>query len=204
MSKLNLNLLALAVSLAFSTGASAENMSTIDYKAGKDKIAAEYKLAKAGCASLSGNPNDICIVEAKGKEKVATAELDANYKHTRRSQYQARVAKADADYAVAKERCDDVAGNAKDVCVKEAKAVETAAKANATTQLRTAVANATAQDTSVNAHIKANNQAAEARKDATVEKLDAEYKVAKEKCDTYAGSAKDQCLGEAKTRFGKS
>ena len=41
------------------------------------------------------------------------------------------IAKAEAEYAVAKERCDDQAGNAKDVCVKEAKSAQTAAKANA-------------------------------------------------------------------------
>ena len=33
-------------------------------------------------------------------------------------------AKADATYNVAKEKCDDKAGNAKDVCVQEAKAIE--------------------------------------------------------------------------------
>ena len=32
------------------------------------------------------------------------------------------MAKADATYEVAKERCDDLSGNAKDVCKKDAKA----------------------------------------------------------------------------------
>ena len=41
------------------------------------------------------------------------------------------IAKAEADYRVAKEKCDDSAGNAKDVCLKEAKAAEAAAKAEA-------------------------------------------------------------------------
>jgi hypothetical protein len=41
------------------------------------------------------------------------------------------VAKAEADYRVAKERCDDQAGNVKDVCLEEAKAAEAAAKADA-------------------------------------------------------------------------
>jgi hypothetical protein len=40
------------------------------------------------------------------------------------------VTQAKADYLVAKERCDDLAGNAKDVCVKEAKAAEKKALAN--------------------------------------------------------------------------
>jgi len=200
---LNINVIALAVSLAFSAGAMAQSMSKNDYKAGKDKITAEYKLAKAGCASLSGNPKDICVAEAKGKESVGMAELETIYKPTPKNHYQARVAKAEADYAVAKERCDDMAGNAKDVCVKEAKAAETTAKADAKVQMKTMGANATANEKTEQAHSKANEQATDARKDATADKLDADYKVAKEKCDDLAGNAKDVCMKEAKARFGK-
>ena len=39
--------------------------------------------------------------------------------------------KAASEYDVAKERCDDLAGNAKDVCQKDAKASLEKAKANA-------------------------------------------------------------------------
>jgi hypothetical protein len=199
----NLNVIALAVSLALSTGAMAQSLSKNDYQAGKDKIAAEYKLAKTNCGTLSGNPKDICVAEAKGTEKVALADLEASYKPTRENRYEARVAKAEADYAVAKERCDDKAGNAKDVCMKEAKAAETTAKADAKAQLKTSDANATADDKAAAAHSKANEQAAEASKDASTAKIDAEYTVAKEKCDTLAGNAKDVCVNEARVRFGK-
>jgi hypothetical protein len=41
------------------------------------------------------------------------------------------MAKAEADYDVAKEKCDDQSGNAKDVCKKDAKAAFTSAKADA-------------------------------------------------------------------------
>jgi hypothetical protein len=41
------------------------------------------------------------------------------------------VAKAEAEYEVAKERCDDKSGNDKDICQKEAKATEAKAKAAA-------------------------------------------------------------------------
>jgi len=187
-----LNAIALAVSLTFSAGAMAQSLSKSDYEAGKDKIAAEYKLTKSGCASLSGNPSDICMAGARGNEKVAMAELEAGYKSTPETRYQARVARAEADYGVSKERCDDRAGNAKDVCVKEAKSAETAAKADAKAQMKTADANATA-----------NEKSAYARKDATTAKLDAQYKVAKEKCDSYAGNAKDVCVNEAKVQFGQ-
>jgi hypothetical protein len=203
MNTFNLNVIALAVGLAFSAGAMAQSLSKDDYKAGKDKIAAEYKLAKANCASLSGNPKDICVAEAKGKERVGLAELEAGYKPTSKNHYQARVARAEADYAVAKERCDDMAGNVKDVCMKEAKAAEAAAKADAKAQMKTMDATATASEKTDQAQSKANEQAADARKDATAAKLDADYKVAREKCDDMAGNAKDVCVKEAKARYGK-
>ena len=41
------------------------------------------------------------------------------------------MAKADADFALAVERCDNKSGNPKDVCRQEAKAVHTQAVANA-------------------------------------------------------------------------
>ena len=41
------------------------------------------------------------------------------------------IKKADAEYDVAKEKCDDLAGNAKDVCVKDAKAAREKAKTSA-------------------------------------------------------------------------
>lgn len=192
MNTLNIHAIALAVSLAFSAGAMAQNVSKDDYLSVKDKIAADYKLAKASCDSLSGNPNDICMAGAKGNEKVALAELEAGYKPTPENRYQARVVKADAEYELAKERCDDRAGNTKDVCMKEAMSAETAAKADAKAQMKTADANATA-----------NEKSADARKDATEDKLGAQYKVAKEKCDTYAGNAKDICVNEAKVKFGQ-
>lgn len=203
MNNLNIKTIVLAVSLAFSFGAMAEGMAKSDYTASKDKIAAEYKSAKAGCASFSGNASDICVAEAKGKEKVAKAELEASYKPSVKARYEARIAKAEADYAVANERCDDLAGNAKDVCVKEAKSAEVAAKADAKAKMKSTDANATANETSAEAQNKANKQTTDARKDATTDKLDAEYKVAKEKCDAYSGGAKDQCLTQAKTRFNK-
>ena len=201
---MHINLIAISVSLAFSAGAMAQGMSQRDYQATKGRIAAEYKSGKAACASLSGNKNDICLAEATGTEKVALADLEAGYRPTAQTRYQASVAKAEADLAVAKERCDDMAGNAKDVCVKEAKAAATAGKADAKARMKTSEANTTASEKTADARSDANEQAAVARKEASAQKLDAEYSVAKEKCDEYAGGAKDYCLQRAKARFGTS
>jgi len=204
VNKLNMKAIALAVGLAFSAGGMAQTMSKDDYKLSKDRIAVEYKTAKMGCASLSGNSNDICLAEADGRQNVARAELEAGYKPTSKTRHAVRIAKADANYAVAKQRCDDMAGNSKDVCVKQAMSADTAAKADALAQMQTADANATANEKSAAAFSKADNQAADARKDAAAVTLDAQYEVAKEKCDVYAGGAKDHCLERAKALFGKS
>jgi osmotically-inducible protein OsmY len=118
---------AAAVAFAFSAGAQAA-LTKDEYKAGKDRIAAEYKAASANCASLAANAKDICIAEAKGRQKVTRAELDAANRPGRNASYNVNVAKAEAAYAVAKERCDDKSGKEKSACVKDAKAEQTRAK----------------------------------------------------------------------------
>lgn len=196
--------IAVATSLAFSAGAMAQTMSKDQHKAAEKNIMAEYKVAKTSCDSFAGNTKDICVAEAKGKEKIAKAELEAQYNPSEKNRYKARVAKAEAEYAVAMEKCDDQNGNAKDVCVKQAKAAKVAAKADAKAQKKTAAANETADEKSAKAQRKANDENADTNKDAASDKRDANYTVAKEKCDAFAGDEKANCIKQAKARFGKS
>lgn len=177
--------LAAALCLCFAGSAfAADNaaMSKDAHKAAKDKIEAQYKADKAACDGMNGNAKDLCKADAKGKEKIAKAELEAQYQPSPKADEKVKLAKADAAYDVAKEKCDDMKGNAKDVCKKEAKAAHTKAKADA----------------------KANAKVSEVRKDAAADARDANYAVAKEKCDALAGDAKTRCIDEAKARFGKS
>jgi hypothetical protein len=189
----NINTLALAVGLAISAGAMAQSSSVDEYKAGMEQSGAQYKVDKAACDSFSGNARDICVAEAKGRDKVAKADLYASYKPSINNRYKARVAAAEAGYAVARERCDDKGDTAKDVCVEEAKAARTTAKADAKAQMKVSDANAEAR-----------GKATEAREDAAATANDAHYGVAKEKCDAYASEAKDHCLAQAKKNFGKT
>lgn len=173
--------LCIAILLALPV-ARAASMAEADFKAAKIRISSEYKAQKTACGSLAGNANDICEQEAKGNEKVALAELEYNYTGKPADHNKLVTARAEAAYEVAKEKCDDMAGNAKDVCVKEAKAVEAKALADA----------------------KLDKKVGEARSDASQAKTDADYKVAAEKCDALAGDAKAGCLTAAKARFGKT
>jgi hypothetical protein len=162
--------------------AQAATMSKDELKAAKTAISATNKADKAACASQSGNVKDICLEEAKAKDKISLAELEFNYTGKPADQTKLQETLAKSAYAVAKEKCDDLSGNPKDVCVKEAKAVEVKALAE----------------------VKASKQVGEARKDASLDKRDANYKVATEKCDALASDAKADCLAMAKTQLGKN
>ncbi len=80
---------------------------------------------------MKDNAKDVCKKEAKGKEKVAKAELEQQYKpsasHARNG---GRRKRSKAAYEVAKEKCDDQTGDAKSACVKQAKADEAKGKAD--------------------------------------------------------------------------
>jgi hypothetical protein len=167
--------------LSFSV-AHAANLTQAQYKADKTRISAEYKADKNACDAFKDNAKDICIEEAKAKEKIALAEREFAYTGKAADQTKLLNAKAKSAYAVAKEKCDDQTGNAKDVCVKEAKAVEVKALADA----------------------KLGKDIGEARKEATEDKSDANYKVAIEKCDALSGDPKTNCVSAAKAKFGKS
>jgi hypothetical protein len=174
--------IAMAALMAASGAFAATTMNKADYAAAKDKISAEYKADKAACDTYNGNAKDVCVAQAKGKEKVARAELEYNNSGKPADANKLAVAKADAAYEVAKESCDDKGGNAKDVCVTEAKSTHQKALADA----------------------KMHEKVGEARKDAADDKRDADYKLAIEKCDSLSGDAKASCVQAAKARFHKS
>jgi hypothetical protein len=102
-----------------------------DYRATHEAIETEYKADKVKCKSLSGNAKDVCNKEAKAKERVALAELEAKRKGTPHALYEVQVTKAKEMYEVAKEKCDDLKGAEKSACKKQAKADEQKALAEA-------------------------------------------------------------------------
>lgn len=152
------------------------------YNKAKDTAAADYKAARAKCDPLSGNAKDVCVAEAKAARTHTVAEAEAQYKNTPRAQANARKDIAEADYAIAKAKCDSAAGNEKDVCIKQAKAAKVAAVADA----------------------KADKKTMEARTEAKDDKSDANYKVEMERCDSLAGPSKEACVASVKSKFNKS
>lgn len=199
-----LNSIALAVGLTFGASAfAADTMSKAEFKDAKAKIEATYKAALLPCDAMAGNPKKICAVEAKGNKMMAMANLEAANEPTSKHQRNASDAKADATYDLAHQKCQEQTGNAKDVCIKEAKAALIAGKADAKAAMKTADANKDASQTMTKAANKANEKIGDARSDAASDKKDAQYKVEVEKCDALAGAAKDTCQTQVKTRFSK-
>ena len=189
MNKPSLNLVASALLLACAGTAFGAPMTKSDYKAEQERIGVKYNSDKQACDQQAGNARDICMVQADGQEKISRSELEWNYEPTDKHANDLRVAKADSAYAVSKERCDDFAGNAKDVCRKEAENAHVSALADAKVAVKIAEARATAH---------AKNS--EARADADSDKRDAAYALARQKCEALAGDSKVTCLADAKAR----
>ena len=163
------------------SAAAADKGDKAAYEQAKAGAKAAYDGDKKACDSLGGNAKDICVAEAKAKRTRVEENAEVGYQNTPKAREHAAHEIAEADYQLAKERCDDKAGNEKDICVKEAKAAMTKVQADA----------------------KAAQKGTEARMDASKDKLDANYKVAVEECDRLAGDSKSACLASAKTRYGK-
>lgn len=92
-------------------------------------------------------------------------------------EYNAQKGEIEASYKEAKQKCDALSDNAKDVCTVEAKGRYKVDKANLEA---------------------ARNPSNESQYKARVARIDADYEVAKETCDYFDGNAEGACKAEAK------
>ncbi len=161
--------------------AAAANISPAVHDAARDQVKMSYKAERDACDRLSGNAKDICVETAKGKEKVALAHLQYQRSGQARDMTKLAEVRSEASYEVAKEVCDDQAGNSKDVCLATVKADYAKAKADA----------------------KMNKEVRAARSDAAATKDEADYKVATQRCDAMSGNDKDVCMAAARARYGQ-
>ena len=107
-----------AASFGFISAAhAAPNEAKANYEVAKDRAKADYKVARAACDSMKDNAKDVCIKEAKAAQVKVTAEAEAAYKGTDKAHKKARTDIADANYEVAKEKCDALTGAEKSRCL---------------------------------------------------------------------------------------
>lgn len=75
------------------------------------------------CDGLKDNARDICKAEADARRRIGEAEAKVQGRDSPKHQYELAEVKAKAQYEVDRQRCDDLVGNAKDLCQREAKAI---------------------------------------------------------------------------------
>lgn len=126
----------LALVSAFATAQNANNSA---YKAAHDKAEATYKAAKKHCDTLKDNAEDVCTEEAKVARAQAERDAVAQYKNTGNELSRAERKLADAKYELAKEKCDDLSGDAKDSCQAQARSMKANMTASTAGDNRTAV-----------------------------------------------------------------
>ena len=109
---------------AFASGVQAADPDKAQREAAyKETVAhadADYKAAKEACKARQGNDKDVCMKEAKAAHVRATADAKAKRKSAA-AMADAREDKTDANYKVAKEKCDAMSGGSKDACIRDAK-----------------------------------------------------------------------------------
>jgi hypothetical protein len=176
-----LRLAATALLATSFVAAGAATLSPTTYDRARAELKATYKADREACNQQSGNAKDICVETVNGREKVAMAHLQYQRTAAAKDMSKLNEARYEARYEVAKEVCDDQAGNAKSVCVAQAKAARDKAKANA----------------------KMAKDVTEARQDADETKMKADFDVAQKRCDAMSGDAKDACVASARARFGQ-
>jgi hypothetical protein len=183
---MNTKLFLLASAITCFASSASFAMTSVEHKTQKDAISGDYKVSRDKCNSLKANAKDICVSEAKGVQKIAKAELKSAYEPSARHTQQVAMAKGDAAYDTAKEKCDDSQGNAKTICRADAKAAHVKASDEAR------VMRVGAETDKLNTGV---------RKMATKDENEASFKAATARCDNMTGAAKDVCITEAKVKY---
>lgn len=186
-----LNTALLLAACVFHGSASAGPPARTEYRLDHEKAQAAYRLESTSCRKLRGNAKDVCKVQARGHFQVAKAEINARHKQSPRNEDKVKLARAEAAFRWASEKCEDLQGNAQDVCKLDARTSWVAARSEARLS-RAAV------DKGMYSR-KAVSERTQARED----NAEALYAAAKGRCDALAGEAKASCLGDAKKKFGK-
>jgi hypothetical protein len=128
--KKHLLMLAIASATTCFVAGQASAMTADEYKVAKEKIDADYKVAMAQCKTMKDNAKDVCEKDAEGKQNVAKAQLEQDYKPSDSHARSVEEEKVKANYEVAKERCGDQSGAAKSACEKQAEADQAKGKAD--------------------------------------------------------------------------
>lgn len=185
MKSLLATLLATAAGATFAAAPTAAlNHDPATYRNVSEKATTEYKAATAKCDAKSGNDKDVCMAEAKASRARTESDAIAKYNNSEKGRVAARNKVAEAEYDVAKAKCDALSGADKDSCMDNAKSVRTAA-----------VADAKAGRDGVSTAVGASGSAGLVASTDTKDPVKAS---AVAKCEQTAGGSKTGCLVDSK------
>ena len=185
MKSLLATLLATAAGATFAAAPTAAlNHDPATYRNVSEKATTEYKVATAKCDVKSGNDKDVCMAEAKASRARTESDALAKYNNSEKGRAAARNKVAEAEYDVAKAKCDAMSGADKDSCMDNAKSVRTAAVADAKAGRDSA---STAVGASGSAGLVASTDTKDPVKASAVAK-----------CEQTSGASKTGCLVDSK------
>ena len=123
---------------AFGIGSAVDSprslMSPVDYGQAKHAIESETRQAIGKCRDEDSRARDLCKAQARAEERVRKADLEARYRGTVAAAAEAKLARAKAQYDVARVKCGNERGEDKLACLRSARAE----KAKALTEAKVA------------------------------------------------------------------
>jgi len=196
MKTLIATLLATAAGASFAAAPTAAlNHDPATYRNLTQKAESEYRAAAAKCDTKSGNDKDICMAEARLVRTRTEADALSRYNNTAAGRARARTNVADAEYDLAKAKCDAKSGADKDSCMDNAKSVHTAALADAKAERADATANNASRATGASG---GGSTASGGGLVTGTDTRDPAKAAAVDKCAQMGADAKTGCLVETK------
>jgi osmotically-inducible protein OsmY len=198
MKTLIATLLATAAGASFAAAPTAAlNHDPATYRNLTQKAESAYRAATAKCDARSGNDKDVCMAEARLTRTRTEADALSKYNHTAASHAKARANVADAEYDLAKAKCDARSGADKDSCMDNAKSVHTAALADVKAE-RTERATATGSSGGGATGASGGGNTGSGGLVTGTDTRDPAKAAAVDKCAQMSGDAKTSCLVETK------
>lgn len=167
-------------------GAAMGAMGITEFKAMQQGIEAQARAAHRACGKLGGTARALCETQAEGRARVAKAQLGARREPGPEAERRVKDAQAEADYDVARVRCDAGRRGARKSCIAQAKAAREAAERLAMVE-----------------KVRAERAGQHEDKDPRADSPKQRYAAMKAYC-AIQGMERDRCLEEAKRRFHKS
>lgn len=161
------------------------------YRAQMKSIEAEYDHGQSRCKPQLGNAKEVCREKARAGRDIAAAELQFRFEPTTKNDEKLRVARAEAAYAVSRQRCGDLAGQSLDACRDEAKGVLRIARAEAKLQAKSGAEGLKSE------------QAVRDKTALDEQHRDSLFAGALERCGPLGADAREDCVINVRKRFGK-